>query len=322
MAYWTTLGELRSKVRSFLVEPEEGFWTDVELNTYINMALRDIARRAFCVEEDTYRMVEAGKQGYVQPYDMIDGGIRGIEFIPPDGGKRYLLKWLPHNVLRTQGRKLGRPRYWSVWDKNIWLYPIPEKHDSSKLVLKADHDKVIIPLPNGDEIQVESLNTEINGEQELALSADGAIVYYTRPDGTKYTVTTTSESGACTLQLKDGYVQVVLPSGATYNWYSTTCPNNHGVMLVHYYKDPEPMQDDTDGVEIDDSLVDALVYYATYLALSKDKETGTPHAQFYLTKYEEMVMEASVRFRQRQVQMAHEAHTDEAYGFDDLDIRW
>ena len=322
MAYWTNLGELRSKVRGFLVEPDEGFWTNAELNTYINMALRDIARRAFCVEEDTYRMVEAGKQGYVQPYDMIDGGIRGIEFIPPDGTKRYLLKYLPHNVLRAQGRKLGRPRYWSVWDKNIWLYPIPERKEHSKLIIKADEDKVVIPLPNGDVIQVEYLTTEINGELELSIDADGTSVYYTRPDDTTYTITSTTESGQCSLRLQDGKVKVVLPSGATYDWYSTTCPNNHGVMLVHYYKDPEPMVDDTDGLELDDSLVDALVYYATYLALTKDKEAGTPHAQFYLTKYEEMVMEASVRFRQRQMQMAHEAHTDVDYGFDDLDIRW
>jgi hypothetical protein len=128
-----TLSAMRSDVRTHLDEATASFWTDAQLNSFINDALRDIARRTETLQKIATIAVTAGTRNYTMPTDIVR--CHRIEFDPgPGSGPLYPLEarqffeldsiW---GVTQTQTRAF--PDYYALFgfppSLQIYLYPVP-----------------------------------------------------------------------------------------------------------------------------------------------------------------------------------------------------
>lgn len=116
----STLAELRSQVRSFLNEPTAKYWTDAEIDFWLNRALLDI-NQELAINKSYYdQNTQAGKQDYLIATDIVH-----YNYIYAVQWKGWELK--PCNMKDTFGptQIQGTPTNFFIWGANIYLYPIP-----------------------------------------------------------------------------------------------------------------------------------------------------------------------------------------------------
>lgn len=127
-----TLLEVRTRARSAIEEVTARFWTDSELNVWINDALRDIARRAEVIQSfNTSVTVVAGTNKYNLPTNIVR--VHRVEFDPSDSTSIYPLEASSHqqmdSVWGVNQSSGGSPRYYVLWGMppslQIQLYPVP-----------------------------------------------------------------------------------------------------------------------------------------------------------------------------------------------------
>jgi hypothetical protein len=90
-----SLGDARTEVRDLIDEANAQFWTDAQLNTWINQGCWDIARRALCLRQTSQVPVIAEVQNYPAPVDMYQ--LYRIEFVPSTGSFIYPLTFMGYN---------------------------------------------------------------------------------------------------------------------------------------------------------------------------------------------------------------------------------
>lgn len=129
-----TLLQLRTDARSRIDEVTARFWTDSELNTWINEGCRDIARRAEVLEDRVDITVTAGVQEYSAPTDTVR--IYRIEWIPTGTSQKWTLEYRDWHSLDNvwgifQSTSQGYPIYYSMWgfvpNLKIDVFPIPSQ---------------------------------------------------------------------------------------------------------------------------------------------------------------------------------------------------
>lgn len=159
--------EIRTDVRTLLNEATAGFWTNANLNTYINKANQRVntiiaaTREDYFTESSTFSTVAATKS-YAFPTDCRF--IRRIEhYSTSDAGDIEKLDELKFPRTEMQGEwpftETGRPKRYSVFGTQFNLGPIPDAvytmriyYDSRKSDLASDTDSPSSPTDFHDMI--------------------------------------------------------------------------------------------------------------------------------------------------------------------------
>jgi len=126
--------ELRTALRSLLNEDTAGFWTDAQLNTYLNLANDRVNSIVSATREDyftisaTFATVQ-GTQNYAFPSDCRF--IRRLEIYDPND-TNYIIKLdeLRWPRIEANGDWLftnqGMPKRYTIRGQQFSLYPIPD----------------------------------------------------------------------------------------------------------------------------------------------------------------------------------------------------
>lgn len=156
----TTLSDVRTDIRARLNENTARFWTDAQLNTWINEACRDVARRTETLQDfHTSLLINAGLGKYDLPSDVIR--LHRVEFIPLGSDNTYVVEPSTYQEMdrmwgTNQTSMMSYPYYFVLWGfppgLTIQLYPIPSQAGSLNIyyyrqpkTLTNDTDVVEIP---------------------------------------------------------------------------------------------------------------------------------------------------------------------------------
>lgn len=155
-----TLDRVRADVRAHLDEATARFWTDAQLNTWINDGLRDIARRTETLQEIAAITAVAGTRAYTMPTDVIR--IHRVEF-DPGSGQIYPLEprqfYEMDSIWGTdQNQTRAYPDYFALYGfpptLQLYLYPVPSQGGTLnvfyyRLPTEAVSDTDTVEVPEG-----------------------------------------------------------------------------------------------------------------------------------------------------------------------------
>lgn len=156
-----TLSNVRDRVRVAVEESSARFWQNTDLNSWINDALRDIARRAEVIQSfNTSVTIVAGTNKYNLPTNVIR--VHRVEFDPSGSSSIYPLEASTYQqmdamwgVNQSSG---GNPRFYVLWgmppNLQIQLYPVPSVAGSLnlfyyRLPAAASLDADVLEVPEG-----------------------------------------------------------------------------------------------------------------------------------------------------------------------------
>lgn len=137
-----------TQVRSALVEPVPGFWTNDELLGWINRAERDFSNRTHVFQDIATSSTVAGQITYALPSNILS--VRALMYnnIGSAGMNAATPNWVrlvPSNIekyaqetpnfLSNTTDTLNYPRKYAIWQDRLYLYPPPVASGSSDLVL-------------------------------------------------------------------------------------------------------------------------------------------------------------------------------------------
>ena len=130
-----TLTNLLADTRNRLDEQTANFWQDSELTTWINEALRDIARRTETILSfNTTVNVVAGTGKYALPADVIR--VHRVEFVPTGQNQVYPLEPRTYGEMDQvwgiqQNRQQSYPSYFVLWGFSpsitMQVWPVPSQ---------------------------------------------------------------------------------------------------------------------------------------------------------------------------------------------------
>lgn len=154
-----TLANVRGRVRSAIEESTSRFWTDAEINAWVNDALRDVARRSETIQSfNTSTVVVAGTNKYSLPTNMVR--VHRMEFVPAGQSQIYPLEPSNYQLMDAMWgvnqSSAGIPRYFVMWGMppslSVQLYPVPSVGGVLNIfyyrlpaVVAADADTLEIP---------------------------------------------------------------------------------------------------------------------------------------------------------------------------------
>jgi uncharacterized protein DUF6682 len=155
-----TLGQMRNDLRAHVDEASATFWSDAQLNTWINDALRDVARRTETLQKLTTLAVVAGTRNYTMPTDLIR--CHRMEF-DPGTGTIYPLEARQFYELdqiwgTNQQMTRAYPDYYAFYGfpptLQVYLYPVPSQSGNLnvfyyRLPAVASSDSDVLDIPEG-----------------------------------------------------------------------------------------------------------------------------------------------------------------------------
>lgn len=131
----TTLVTVRNDVRARLNETTARFWTDAQLNVWINEGMRDLARRTETIQTfGTTITTVAGTAEYVVPADVLR--VHRVEFVPTGATQIYPVQLTTYDELDQvwgiyPNTVQGYPVYAALWGfpptLKLRLYPVPSQ---------------------------------------------------------------------------------------------------------------------------------------------------------------------------------------------------
>lgn len=142
-----TTVEILAQIRSELVEPIPGFWTDDELILWLNRAMQDFANKTRLCEDRDISTTEANIGVYPLPENCLS--VRAI-FInlaqrtetvpnPAPNWKRLVPTNLEKNAqtapnfMSTDNSQTGDPGSYMIWGRELYLFPVPRLTVSPQL---------------------------------------------------------------------------------------------------------------------------------------------------------------------------------------------
>jgi len=136
------LGDIRTDVRNRLDETTARFWSNSELNTWINEAVRDISRRTETLQEfGTHLQAIANVAKYVVPPDVIR--IHRVEFIPTGSTSIYPVAPSTYQEMdqiwgiNQLSQTMSYPYKYVLWGfpPNLFIqfYPVPAQNGQVNL---------------------------------------------------------------------------------------------------------------------------------------------------------------------------------------------
>lgn len=151
-----TRGEVRTLVRKRLGETTAAFWTDTQLNTWINDGTRDIAYRAKCDRKNSYLTITEGVGEYA--YTTISPDIYSIlEVYHKNEGTTWIKL---DSINRTdldamyegwRNADSSTPwRYYADREENLFgLYPAPNAANAGVSYIRVYHTYKPDPITTG-----------------------------------------------------------------------------------------------------------------------------------------------------------------------------
>jgi hypothetical protein len=157
-----TLATVRTNLRARLDEANATYWTDAQLNNWINEGARDVNRQVEVLQKKGTIAVTGGTQAYAAPSD-VGSRIYRIEWVPSGQSTSYALEYMDYasadSVWGTQQTVTqGYPLVWTLWgfpgstNLTITLYPTPSQAGTLNVfyyrlpaTAVADGDTVEVP---------------------------------------------------------------------------------------------------------------------------------------------------------------------------------
>jgi hypothetical protein len=155
-----TLSELRTQVRDRIDEATAKFWTDTQINSWINEGARDLARRGEVLQTRDEITSIAGTQEYTLPSDVVR--VYRVEY--EDSSQTIVpLEYRDFNNMdsvwwsRQATTESTRPFWFTMWgyppDLKIIVYPTPANSDeilrvfyySVPATVSGDEDPIAVP---------------------------------------------------------------------------------------------------------------------------------------------------------------------------------
>lgn len=239
----TTLSTLRTEVRNRVKESTASFWTDAEINAWLNYAYRDFAKETEWFDKVKAYPIVANQFIYDLPSD-----IQFCDYLRWEDQKKIEPQDL-EQFLRNMGfgGASGDPRDYCLnhpWDGKFRIYPIPSAASASTTVSGA-HNTTVTTITVADASDFPTRGRAILNDSEQIL--------YT---GTTATTLTGVVRG-------DGYTTAASYSGSETVKYAP---------LELYYRYTPPDMTASIDFRGPDRYDEALVQYATALALRKDEK--------------------------------------------------
>lgn len=161
MASVLTLSELRTRVRDALDEDTARFWTDAQLNRWINDGAHDVARRSEVLQDTDDVTASSGTQEYTLTNDVLR--VYRVEWQPGDStANRYALEYRDFNSMDAiwwsqQKSSTGYPYWYTLWgyppQLKLIVYPTPSEdghlfvhHYRLPADMSDDGDDVELPI--------------------------------------------------------------------------------------------------------------------------------------------------------------------------------
>jgi hypothetical protein len=156
-----TLAEVRTQIRDRLDEAAARYWTNAQIDSWINEATRDVARRAEVLQTTSTITTIAGTQEYSMPSDVVR--VHRVEH--HSGDAVTPLEYRDFNNMDAvwgTGQKQTtntRPYWYSLWgyppNLKVVLFPIPALSDDTikvfyyRMPAAISGDSTTVPVPQG-----------------------------------------------------------------------------------------------------------------------------------------------------------------------------
>ena len=147
-----TVQTIIDRVRYDINEPTASFWTDTELQQWINEAVWEINSKTRCLEkavsnqalaEDDYDYAISGDWLSIETIIHDSGTTTGDSDTDEASRRLYTLKRID---IREFGhtRETGRPKQYAVWNDMLYVWPIPDSTQSGTTLILF-----VVNLPTG-----------------------------------------------------------------------------------------------------------------------------------------------------------------------------
>jgi len=124
-----------TEVRNILGEPSAVFWSDNEINEWIDQAAVDISSKAMCVEASGTLTLASGTLEYTEPTDCIKVYAVLVS-------NRGLLKIHPRQLGNATETSSGTPNYFYHFNGKIGVYPVPSAAGSATVLYSKETDDI------------------------------------------------------------------------------------------------------------------------------------------------------------------------------------
>jgi len=135
-----TQATYQDELRDRLDEASAAFWTNKQIQRWLNQAVRDIARKTEWLRSRDSQSVVPGTQEYTTPLDAIR--IHRAEYVRTGDNQVYPLEYRDWNAMDNvwwtqQTITSQTPAFWTMWgavpNLSVALYPIPSTAGTLKL---------------------------------------------------------------------------------------------------------------------------------------------------------------------------------------------
>lgn len=259
--------ELRTAVRRQIGEIDTTYFTDADINNLLNEAERIFSGINGIIDADSGIALVQNQYLYDPPTDFLSS--RYVLFEEEDK-----ISYVDHrtlfNTLRSDPNQLHEPEFYSLWENQVRVFPIPNE-DASATTLNG--------AINATDVTITVVSTDGFPRAGRMLIESEEIQYFDK--------TTTT------------FLQAVRgQGGTTAATHADTTVVKEANFRLFYYKTPKGMAADGDSPEIPLAYQDSLVYYAA--AFLKAKAEIFDQSQFYLSVFNQMKFDAHGEIKRRQ----------------------
>lgn len=139
-----TTADILAQIRSALVEPVEGFWTDEELIRWLNRGQLDFVNRTRVMEDKYQTSTENGVGVYPLPENCLSVHAIFIN-LATTGQTANWMRLVPSNLEKNAQQtpnftangsgQTGNPASYMIWNRQLYLFPIPNNDGSENLMM-------------------------------------------------------------------------------------------------------------------------------------------------------------------------------------------
>ena len=129
-----------TEVRSLINEATASFWTDAQLQNWLDQGISDIAARGLCLQSaDTFLLVT----GQLEYADLVAGGVAGVTdivkvwgciYISPDNEYIGMKRVYPNQIADLPFMAAGPPKYYFHIADKIGVLPLPSSNENGESV--------------------------------------------------------------------------------------------------------------------------------------------------------------------------------------------
>lgn len=144
-----TTVEMIAQIRSELVEPVQGFWTDEEILLWLNRGLLDYVSKTRVLEAVDFTSTQSGIGQYPLPQNCLSVRALFLNIAtptveqpnPPPNWRRLTPSNLEKNAQQSpnftaaDSTQIGMPGSYMIWGKTLYLFPIPNTNGSSDIMM-------------------------------------------------------------------------------------------------------------------------------------------------------------------------------------------